>query len=251
MNETHELLNDVLTLGYEMLVAGAEVSRVEDTITRILRSYDMSQIQVLTITSSIIVSARSADGELLTQTRRILKYRTDFTRLEALNALSREICSTVPKEAQLKEALESCCQKLQYPEPVFYLAYALISATFTVFFGGGLWDAGAAALIGLLLRAALTLCGKLELNHIITTFLCSAVSALAAAILLHFGIGQAVDKISIGNIMLLIPGIALTNAIRDMINGDTISGMLRLIDAVLTAIAIAMGFYLILFFTGI
>lgn len=65
-----------------------------------------------------------------------------------------------------------------------------------------------------------------------------------------FGLGQNPDKIIIGNIMLLIPGIALTTSLRDMINGDTISGLLGLSEAVLKALAIAIGFAAVLMRMG-
>lgn len=250
MNEASEILHDALSLGAEMLICGAEVNRVEDTITRILLAYGMSEISVFTITSNIDVTARAASGELLSQTRRILKYKTDFTRLEALNALSREICESVPEGAYLRKALESCSLSASYSKPTIYFSYALIASSFTIFFGGNARDAVAAVFVSLLLRFSLTLCGKLDLNYIITNFLCSGAGGLAAALLVRGGIGQNVDKILIGNIMLLIPGVALTNAIRDMISGDTMSGMLRLLEAVLVAIAMAVGFNLVLFFIG-
>ena len=56
---------------------------------------------------------------------------------------------------------------------------------------------------------------------------------------------QHVDKVIIGNIMTLIPGIGLTNAIRDLFTGDSIAGLLRSIEAVLTALSIAAGYYLV------
>jgi uncharacterized membrane protein YjjP (DUF1212 family) len=59
-----------------------------------------------------------------------------------------------------------------------------------------------------------------------------------------------VDKIIIGNIMLVIPGIQFTNSLRDMINGDTISGLLNLSEALLKAIAVAMGFAVVLMIGG-
>ena len=71
------------------------------------------------------------------------------------------------------------------------------------------------------------------------------VSALVGA-----GIGVHPDKIMIGNIMLVIPGIQLTNSLRDMINGDMISGLLNMSEALLKAIAVAMGFAIILLFGG-
>ena len=60
------------------------------------------------------------------------------------------------------------------------------------------------------------------------------------------GIGNSPEKIMIGNIMLLIPGIAFTTSLRDLINGDTISGLIGLIEAIVKAIAIAIGFAAVL-----
>ncbi len=50
------------------------------------------------------------------------------------------------------------------------------------------------------------------------------------------------DKISIGNIMLRIPGIMLTNSIRDFFNGDTMTGILRFLEAAFSSMTIAFGF---------
>ena len=70
-----------------------------------------------------------------------------------------------------------------------------------------------------------------------------ALSASAIA-LVRWGLGQDANKILIGNIMLLIPGIALTNSLRDLISGDIMTGILRFLDAVLVAAAIAAGYIL-------
>ena len=51
------------------------------------------------------------------------------------------------------------------------------------------------------------------------------------------------DKIMIGDIMLLIPGLMSTNAIRDVLIGDTLSGIIRLIAALLLAAALALWIY--------
>ena len=80
---------------------------------------------------------------------------------------------------------------------------------------------------------------------------CSGVTALAVSFLVKIGIGIHPDKIMIGNIMLVIPGIQLTNSLRDMINGDMISGLLNMSEALLKAIAVAMGFAIILIFGGV
>ena len=58
------------------------------------------------------------------------------------------------------------------------------------------------------------------------------------------GLGQSTEHIIIGNIMLLIPGVGLTNSLRDMISGDTMSGMLRFLEACIISLAIAAGYLL-------
>lgn len=68
--------------------------------------------------------------------------------------------------------------------------------------------------------------------------------------LTKIGLYSNVDKVMIGSIMLLIPGIALTNALRDLFAGDTISGILRLLEALIQAGAIACGFALAVFLGG-
>jgi uncharacterized membrane protein YjjP (DUF1212 family) len=78
----------------------------------------------------------------------------------------------------------------------------------------------------------------------------SFITGLAVVILFWMGLGENPDKISMGNIMLLIPGIAFTAALRDIINGDTLAGILGLCEAVLRAMAIAIGFAAMLTLTG-
>jgi uncharacterized membrane protein YjjP (DUF1212 family) len=102
----------------------------------------------------------------------------------------------------------------------------------------------------MLLFGALRFCQRLRLNGILQSMLASALAALAVMLMVGFGLGQNPDKIIIGNIMLLIPGIALTTSLRDMINGDTISGLLGLSEAVLKALAIAIGFAAVLMRMG-
>ena len=94
------ILHEALNIGEQMLICGGEVSRVEDTISRICRAYGMKKVDVFSITSCIIVTIETEEGELVTQTRRVGGYETNLNRLAELNALSREICAkrTRPEE---------------------------------------------------------------------------------------------------------------------------------------------------------
>lgn len=83
-----------------------------------------------------------------------------------------------------------------------------------------------------------------DAGPLLPAMLCSCLGGLLAGLAVRFGLGDSVDMISIGNIMLLIPGVALTNSLRDMFSGNTISGLMRFIEAILLALTIACGFAL-------
>ena len=83
-----------------------------------------------------------------------------------------------------------------------------------------------------------------RMNQILVNVVATFLVSFTAIVAVRNGIGHDANKIIIGNIMLLIPGIALTNSIRDMISGDIMSGMLRFFDAILVAAAIAAGYIL-------
>ena len=94
MEQPEALLHCFLDLGEAMLAAGADVNRVEDTLTRLGRAYGAVRMDVFVITSSIVVTMSLPDGRDVTQTRRILTPGgTDLTILEDLNALSRRYCT--------------------------------------------------------------------------------------------------------------------------------------------------------------
>lgn len=245
-----KLLAGILDIGEIMLVSGAEVNRVEDTVQRMARAYGCSRVDVFTITSSIVVTVHR-DGEIYTQTRRIQNYRNDIARIEACNALSRQVC----KEPMETETFLLECERLRNapacPLYIACLSYIMVAASFAVFFGGNAWDALAAALSSVLLFGTDRLLARIRMQRIVTTIICSAVVALSAVALTRLRIGSSVDMICIGNVMLLIPGISFTTSLRDMISGDTISGLLGLCEALLRAVAIALGFALILWPLGV
>ena len=105
-------------------------------------------------------------------------------------------------------------------------------------------DAAASGVIGVALKCLDRMIRRTEANAFLSALLCSCLGGLLAGLAVRFGLGDNVDMISIGNIMLLIPGVALTNSLRDMFSGNTISGLMRFIEAILLALTIAFGFAL-------
>ena len=237
------LLTEILDLGEQMLLRGAEVGRVEDTITRILRAQGASRVDVFTITSSIVVTAHWPEGPV-TQTRRISGIQYDMTALTRLNALSREICAGRCGPDNIRRKLDEIARGKTYSFPLTVLFYGLTSLVFSLFFGGSLLDGMISAGVGMLLRLMLRIFDRLQVPGVASTLLCAVIGGLFAHGLAHLGVPCAPDKVAIGDIMLLVPGIAMTNAIRDMFTGDTISGLLRFCESLLLSLALAWGFAL-------
>jgi len=239
-----ELLSSALDIGEQMLISGAEVGRVETAIRFICGAYGCTRTDVFTITSSIVLSIEGPDGKHGTQTRRITGTITDLTKLHRLNDLSRQICAEKPDYAWIKAQLGRICEKQPYAVWIEALASALIAFSFAVFFGGTWMDGLVSGILGFGLRYVTWMLQKCAMNQIFTNVVASFLMCLAAILCVRHSFGNDVNKIIIGNIMLLIPGIALTNSIRDMISGDIMTGLLRFFDALLVAAAIAAGYIL-------
>lgn len=239
--EAETILTCALDLGERMLTRGAEVGRVEDTVSRILYARGAERVDVMSITASIIVSARFDCGTI-TQIRRIVGSNYDLTALTRLNDLSRHICSGDCPVNEIENQLRKIDSAKAYHPQTIILLYGFTSFVFSLFFGADLLDAALSGLIGMLIRQMLRLFSRLQVPGLASTLLCAIAGGFLAHGLGWIGISSAPDKIAIGNIMLLVPGIGLTNSIRDMFTGDTISGLLRFSECLLTALALAFGF---------
>lgn len=240
-----KLLSFALDIGEQMLVSGAEIGRVEDSLKRICSAYECKRVDVFTITSSIVLTLTDENNTSITGTRRIERYSTDLDRLHKLNDLSRKICSDKPSLTYIENELLKIESEKPYNILVQCLACALIAGAFTIFFGGKLLDGIASAIIGAVLKLVVYATNKTKVNMVFANVVCAAIASFLAFMCVKIGFGGAADKIIIGNIMLLIPGIALTNSIRDIISGDIMSGMLRFCEAIVIALAIATGYILI------
>ncbi len=242
--ERKQLISAMLDIGEDMLCSGAEISRVEDTLMRIGKAYNAATVSVFGLSSNILVTVEFDDGDEYTKTRRIYKaYQNDFTKLEALNALSRKFSLGDMSVADLHNEYMEISQ-LTPPSASVYLGSALAGASFAMFFGGNIYDFIFAGFIGLLICFMQNKMTPVCKNGFTFTILASFISGLVILLIAEpFPIFNP-DKIMIGDIMLLVPGIAITNSVRDIFVGDTITGAMRFLESLLNAGALAVGFVL-------
>ena len=233
-----------------MLVCGAEVERVEDSIERMCYAYGCDRVNAFIITSNIQVTFEDPRGNIITQIRRLKRNDTNFDRLDYLNDLSRYICANKPDLETLVQKYEAVMNRKQLPIWLQYFGAVLVASGFAVFFGGNFADAIASGVLGIVITLITRILAKIEENQMAKLFISSVIAGFLAIILVAVGIGSNVDKIMIGGIMLLIPGIAMTNSVRDLLIGDVVTGMIRFVNSLLMAAAIACGFALPLILIG-
>ena len=237
-----ELFDLAMDIGEQMLLCGAEVSRVEESVARMCLAMGAKKVAVFSITSNLTATFYEPGGDFYTQTRRIRSCGTDYEKLHILNSVSREICKKGLTANEIRERLSAAEKRKKYPLWAEFVCYGVIAGAFTLFFGGGFAETAVSLAIGLLMRFCILFTDKVFTNRILSKFFITAVASILAFIALDLRIVPAVDKIMIGNIMTLIPGIGLTNALRDLFTGDSIAGALRSLEAALAALAIAGGY---------
>ena len=237
-----DLLDCLLDMGALLLDCGAEISRTEDTLRRLGQAYGAEKTDVFVIPSIISITIAFPGREVLTETRRIRSNgSTDFYRLEKLNALSRDCCASPLPVQELRARLDRVAAGKK-PRSVVYWGSLLAAGGFAVLFGGTLYDAFAAAAFALLICLLQEKLGGTELNQVAANLMISLLVGLGVGALTMALPALHMDKILIGDIMLLIPGLAMTNAVRNMLVGDTISGVVRLSECLIWAGALAGGF---------
>ena len=237
-NTILDLATDV---GYELAMAGAETFRVEDSVHRILASYGLDS-DVFAIPNYLVVSIVTDSGKPITRMRRIGFHSNDLDAVERLNGLSREICSHHPEPQEAAGWLTQLLATARtYSASANMLGYFAGGAGFGILFGCTVADSVWAGLCGILIGLVQKAMSYLKGNPFFSTLASAFAMALTAYSIVNLGLAQHTDGVIIGALMILVPGLLFTNAMRDIIFGDTNSGINRIVQVFLVAAAIALG----------
>ncbi len=240
-DDLEELLDLAVSLGYRLMMSGAEISRAEEAVTRLLAAYDVPG-DVFAIPNCLIVTVSPEDEEPVTRMRRIGSHGTDIDGMEHYYSLARRLCIETPPPREAHEQLRVLKNThVAYPAPVLYLGYFIAVTAFAVFFGGTLFDAVLAGLCGVLTGMFLRLMTRLRVNLFFQTMTAAFFIGTVSQTLSHFGVIRFADATAIGALMLLVPGMMMTDSMRDIIYGDTMSGINKLVQVGLVAAALLLG----------
>lgn len=245
LEKHYEQVIDVCLLaGKIMLQGGAETYRVEDTMSRIGAAFTDSTSHSFVTPTAIIFSIEGSMGSRMI---RIIQRTTDLHKVVLVNQISREVSNG---NLSLDEAYQSLKDidriKETFPIKLQILAAAITSACFLIMFGGIWQDMFPAFLAGGLGYAGLIYFDRLIRIHFFAEFLASLIIGTAAFLFTWSGWGHQIDNIIIGAVMPLVPGLLITNAIRDLMAGHLVSGLSKGAEAFLTAFAVGTGIAIVL-----
>lgn len=241
---THDIIDLCLLAGKIMLQSGAETYRVEDTMSRMAAALGFPGAHsYVTPTVIMFTTSRTEPVKLF----RIAERTTDLQKVSEVNDISRRLSERQLTAAEARERLGIVDDAAHaYPVWVQIAAAALTGACFTVMFKGSLQDALPSLLISGTGFAAATYLHRLVQIRFFAEFIASFIIGLLAFFAVRLGIGREMDKIIIGCVMPLVPGLLITNAVRDLMAGHLVSGISKGADAFLTAFAIGTGIGLVL-----
>jgi len=238
--QTAELLEIVLKAGEIMLTSGAEIYRVEDTIVRISNSYH-AECESFVLPTGIFISVRNEEGSMQTAFKRIRQRSFDLNKIDRVNTFSRDLKNSTPDYKTAIKELTGIESGKPYNLPVRLMAAAAGSFVFTMLFRGSYYDGMAAAAIGIIvyiMKEGLSKKGIFQFFELFSAGLVAGFLSIAAIrlfpVLNEF-------KIIIGSVMIYLPGVAITNGIKDAFYGDLVASFTRLGEAFLIAAALAAG----------
>ncbi len=239
--KTEEVIELAFRAGSLLLENGAEISRVEETMERICLHYGVRSENAFVLSNGIFITGDDKEGNDFVRIRHIPVSGTHLNKIIAINQLSREIEEGKYSVEEAMESLENIQCEQDKNRLVRIIAAGLGSASFCYLFGGGIWDSAVVFAAGMLLYSFQLYFALPHLSKITGNLSGSLAAVIFCGCLYLSGIGQSLSYMAIGAVMPLVPGVAFVNAIREIADGDYISGFVRMLDTLLVFFCIAAG----------
>ena len=246
--ELSEVLEVASEAGHILLENGAEISRVEDIMSRIANCYGVDSGNFFVLSNGIFTTGNSnkvskAGGQASTYANvEFIPIRgVQLSKVRAVNQLSYDIAAGGCSLESARERLRAIRQAPPKPAWEQTLATGLGAAGFCAVFGGGYLDCLSAFAVGVLLSVWMLLVSGRYLSKIVGGICNALVATLLSIVFWRVGFGESLSNVIIGAIMPLIPGVPFVNGVRDLANSDYLAGLTRLTDAMLGFFCIAIG----------
>ena len=231
--EKKKIMRVALFAGELTLRYGGETYRVEETIERMCRARGLMHVSPFAVPTGIFLSDDRLDG--FSFIKRIKSRSIDLKRITELNDLVRKYCGGKYTEDEMLVALKKIATDSSYRRWHVVVGAGVSAAFFALLAGGN----GRSFAVSLAMGMLITFLRQTMIRKTLTTMMADGVSGFLVAIFAVFaqrlGLMNDLAPVIIGNMMPLVPGVAFTNGLRDLIHGDLVSGIARVVEAILIA----------------
>ncbi len=245
MAQTDAAVQAVVLAARTILESGGETYRAEETVMRMCNAFGLPDAEILAFPTGFTLAVRKPDGGTETRVMRIQHRRINLGLINDVNAVSRNVVAGSLTADEALQAISGLRAHPLPPAPRQIALFALAAGAFSVMFGGGLRECMICLAVGALMQACMPLYALAKLPLLLVS-LASGVLAAGMSLLLLGVFGGAQEAVISGAIMPLLPGLSMTNAVRDTMRGDLLSGMARATEALLSAVMLAAGVAVVL-----
>ncbi|WP_096203234.1 threonine/serine exporter family protein [Bacillus sp. FJAT-45350] len=241
MGKADQMMDICLLAGEIMLMYGAETYRVEETLERMAKAAGMKNVHSFVTTTGIFLSFECGDTDVMQMIRVDDRFQ-DLNKVSLVNQVSREFVIGDINADEAYEKLDDIAKSpMHYPVWLMHIASGFAGAGFSYLFGGSIRDTLPAFIAGYIVSVSIFKFQEYLKVKFFAEFMSAFIGGAVAIGLVYFGVGANLDQIIIGTLMPLVPGVPLTNAVRDLMSGDLVAGVSRGAEAVITSLSIATG----------
>ena len=250
MKDIEYILDFSINLGCALLECGAPLERANDTMERVCKSYGLCDISIFSLNSLISLSARDNEGNFASRQISVPSMDIHLEKISRYNALSRKVCSKTPDPAKLEEMLYEAGSLKEYNRWTILTGRMIATVSLTFIFGGTWWDVLATCIIVFGLYWLIIALGRARLNQIIVNILCMLYCGAASALFVKLSLGENFFIMIISCSMVMLPGIPLVNAARNLLCGNEMNGILEILKALFETMALVLGLIAAIFLFG-
>lgn len=245
MNQYETAIEAVMLAAQIILESGGETYRAEETLLRMCQGFGFPSADIIAFPTGFFVSFELPDGTKRSHAHRIRERAIFLDDINEVNSISRLVAQSglAPDEALIRlKALRSDSKN----RPLLSaFAFAFSSAFFAIMFRGGLIDFGISFVTGFILQSLMPLYKKLHAPAPLVSLFSGLIGASCALLMLRF-FGGSQEATIAGSLMPLLPGLSMTNAVRDTMRGDLVSGLARSAEALFSVFFLAAGVAVVL-----
>ena len=238
-----DILIFCVDLSRQMIISGANLERIQTAVDTICRAYGLSDVSLFLLSTHISLSAVDSEGNYSSRQASIPAAGIHLERLRSLNQLSYKIAEITPNPKTLSQMLERAMHVKDYSEPVIIAGKLCAMLCLSFMFGGTFNEIVPIALVTVIIHYFMSVLEKTGLDRIVTNALTMFTAAVAAVGFVYSGIGDNLPAILITVTMIVIPGIPLVNAMRNLLCGREINGILQMLKIFIETMALGLGIY--------